>query len=67
MLSYIIRLDDATPRMNPQGWQAVEDILDKYGVKPIVGIIPDNRDPLFIWKEDPDFWTETVQRWQNKG
>lgn len=67
MLSYIIRLDDATPKMNPQGWQAVEDILDKYGVKPIVGIIPDNRDPLFTWPEDPDFWTETVQRWQNKG
>ena len=67
MLGFIIRLDDATPKMNKEGWQRVEDMLDKYGIKPIVGIIPDSHDPLFTWDEDPFFWSQTVKRWQEKG
>lgn len=67
MLRYIIRLDDATPKMNHENWDAVEKLLDKWDVKPIVGVIPDSHDPLFTWGGDPHFWDETVQRWQNKG
>lgn len=67
MLRYIARLDDATPKMNHQLWNEVERMLDKYDIKPIVGVIPDSRDGLFKWEEDPDFWNVTVQRWQNKG
>lgn len=67
MLAYIIRLDDATPKMNPCGWGRMEQLLDKYEIKPIVGIIPDSKDDLFTWDEDPAFWTETVERWKNKG
>ena len=67
MLRYIIRLDDATPKMNKENWQKVENMLDKHGIKPIVGVIPDNHDTLFRWESDPDFWTETVSRWKNKG
>ena len=67
MLVYLIRLDDATPKMNKEGWQRVEDMLDKYGIQPIVGIIPDSQDSLFIWDEDPTFWTQTVKRWKDKG
>ena len=67
MLEFIIRLDDATPKMNKAGWQKIESLLDKYHVKPIVGIIPESKDTLFYWEEDPDFWTDTVKRWQEKG
>lgn len=67
MLSFLVRLDDATPKMNQEGWQSVEDMLDRYGIQPIVGVIPDCRDPLFTWEEDPNFWTQTVKRWQEKG
>lgn len=67
MLCFLIRLDDATPKMNKEGWRKVEDMLDKYGIKPIVGIIPDSQDSLFIWDEDPTFWTQTVKGWQKKG
>lgn len=41
-------------------------MLDRYGVKPIVGVIPDCQDELFVWEEDPNFWTDTVQRWKDK-
>lgn len=67
MLRYIIRLDDATPKMNKNNWEKIEKILDKYQIKPIVGIIPDCQDPLFTWQEDKLFFEETVARWISKG
>lgn len=66
MLRFIIRLDDACPTMNINGWNRIEKILDKYNIKPIVGVIPDNRDILFDWNLDSNFWNK-VKMWQNKG
>ena len=54
---YLIRLDDACPTMNRRKWQRIEDILDRYGVKPMVGVIPANADPKQIIDEpDRHFW-----------
>ena len=66
MLKYIVRLDDATPKMNKDNWEKIEIILDKYNVKPIVGVIPDCLDTLFTWDEDKLFWSETISRWKKK-
>lgn len=63
---YIVRLDDACPVMCHERWHRMEALLNRYGVKPIVGVIPDSQDPEFTWPEDPDFWSR-VQRWQEKG
>lgn len=49
MLNYIIRLDDACPTMNHENWRKVEKLLDKYDIRPIVGIIPNSKDDLFKW------------------
>ena len=67
MKKYLIRLDDACPTMNAALWQRMESLLDKYGVCPMVGIIPSNADPKqMIEKEDGLFW-EKALAWQNKG
>jgi hypothetical protein len=66
-MAYIIRLDDACPTMNAENWRHMEDILDKYECKPIVGIIPDSKDDEFNWSFDCAFWQETAQRYQSKG
>lgn len=67
MIKYLIRLDDACPTMDAAKWQRMEDILDRYGVRPMVGIIPHNEDPLqMIDAEDPDFWGK-VSKWESKG
>ena len=66
MLYYFIRLDDATPTMNKDAWNQVELMLDRNNIQPIVGIIPDNRDTLFKWDEDLNFWDITVRRWIEK-
>lgn len=68
MFSYIIRLDDACPMMNHKKWNRVEEILERYGVKPIVGVIPDCMDTEEDFKNeiDPLFW-DRVGKWQEKG
>lgn len=67
MLKYIIRLDDACPTMNEKKWNEIEKLLDKYNIKPIVGVIPDNKDKEFKNPEIKDFWKKYPQKWQKKG
>ena len=67
MKKYLIRLDDACPTMDAAKWQRMEDMLDRYGVRPMVGVIPANSDPKQkIDPEDTTFWTK-VKSWVNKG
>lgn len=65
--NYLIRLDDACPTMDKANWQKAFDIFDRYGVKPMIGIIPNNCDPMQQLDEpDPDFWNK-VSGWIEKG
>lgn len=67
MAKYILRLDDASEKRNIAGWDAVEALLDRYGVKPLVGVIPHCEDPAMAdYPEDNAFW-ERVKIWQEKG
>lgn len=64
---YIIRLDDACPTMDREKWLKVEEILSKYNVKPIVAVIPNNKDQsLLLNSIDDNFWSETILRWKNR-
>jgi predicted deacetylase len=64
---YVIRFDDACPTMDLYKWTNVENICDKYGIKPIVAVIPNNKDQMLMClDEDIDFWKK-VQKWQEKG
>lgn len=64
---YLIRLDDASDHMNTAKWAKIEQLLDDSGIKPLVGVIPLNRDPMLLeFPEDPGFW-EKARSWQAKG
>lgn len=53
----LIRFDDICPTMNWEEWGKAEKILKKYNVKPLLGIIPDCRDPeLQIDTPREDYW-----------
>lgn len=66
-VGYLIRLDDACPTMDAKKWQRMEHILDSYGVKPMVGVIPANNDPnQEIDTFDGGFWIK-VKNWEKKG
>lgn len=64
----LLRLDDASEYMNVEKWKRMERLLDEYGIKPIVGVIPNNQDPdmVEVYPKDPDFW-DKVLCWQKKG
>ena len=39
-----VRLDDITPDMDWQCFFRFKALLDQYQVKPLIGVVPDNRD-----------------------
>jgi hypothetical protein len=64
---YRIRLDDACDTMDHRRWAAVERVLDRHSVKPMVAVVPDNRDPaLAVAERDGLFW-DKVRAWVAKG
>lgn len=65
---YLIRLDDASEYMDIVKWDKIEGLLDCYNIKPIVGIIPDNKDKDLAgkYKKDLRFWNK-AKAWQVKG
>lgn len=67
MAKFILRLDDACEKRDIAKWDAVEALLDRYGVKPLVGVIPHCEDPAMAhYPEDNTFW-DRVKTWQEKG
>ena len=67
MPQFLIRLDDACPTMNHVKWEQYLVLLDSYNVKPIIAVIPDNKNTkLDVDPPDPGFW-EQVKQWQQKG
>lgn len=66
MSKYIMRLDDAAEKMDVEKWNRIELLLDKYNIKPLVGIIPACKDPMMDnYEEDVCFWKK-VERWREK-
>ena len=64
---YLLRLDDASPFSDFTKWKAIEEILQRYKILPIVAVIPDNKDSdLLHQKTDPNFWNQ-IRDWDKKG
>src|SRR5215467_8595121 len=64
---YLLRLDDFCPTMNWSVWRAVERILVDASIRPILAVVPDNRDSsLWVGEENKSFWKE-VRVWQARG
>src|SRR5687767_5020043 len=64
---YLLRLNDACPTMRREAWDPLERAIDKLGIKPIDGVVPDNKDPkLACADSDNGFW-ERVRGWKRRG
>jgi predicted deacetylase len=65
--TYLLRFDDICPTMNWTVWDAIEQVLERHRVRPILAVVPDNRDPkLAVEPPVPDFW-DRVRTWQARG
>lgn len=54
---YLLRFDDLCPTIPRQCWQRFLPLIDEFHLRPILAIIPDNRDPsLCLAPPDPGFW-----------
>ena len=65
---YLIRLDDIAENMDWDMMERASNLFDKFKVKPVLGIIPNNKDPelLNYPKRDNSFWDQ-VRNWKKKG
>lgn len=54
---YLIRFDDLCPTMRSDRCERFLSIVSRYGVHPILAVVPDNQDPaLEVQEADPEFW-----------
>jgi len=65
-VKYIIRLDDACHQMPIYKWKKFETFFINNGIKPIVGVVPDNKDEVLGNEFDQNFW-DRVRNWENLG
>ena len=63
----LIRLDDIAENMNWNLMEKSESLFDKYKIKPVLGVIPFNKDKeLLTYPKKKDFWNK-VRYWSDKG
>lgn len=61
-----MRLDDACERRDIEKWDRMEKLLDKYFIKPLVGIIPHCEDPMMNQYNIDKFFWNRVDEWIKK-
>jgi predicted deacetylase len=63
----LIRLDDIAENMNWDLMERSERLFDKYKIKPVLGVIPNNEDKeLLTFPKKDNFW-EQIRIWKDKG
>jgi len=56
---FVVRLDDLCPTMNRDRFERMVELLDRHDVRPLAGIVPENRDPdLRHAAADAGFWAK---------
>ena len=64
---YLLRFDDICPTMDWDQWNRAVELMDKYDIKPLIGVIPSCADQkLDINPERGDFW-QYIKSLQEKG
>ena len=64
---FLLRFDDICPTMRWATWSEIEKALIDHDIKPLLAVVPDNRDPVLeVDRPVTDFW-ERVRHWQGLG
>ena len=63
----LIRFDDVAPNMNWAMMEKCEVLLNKFNIKPVLGVIPNNQDSeLMKYPIRNEFW-DIVKKWQSEN
>ncbi|MDR3725759.1 MAG: DUF2334 domain-containing protein [Terracidiphilus sp.] len=56
---YLLRFDDLCPTMSCERWQRFLPLIEEFGIRPILAVVPDNQDyQLQASPPDPEFWAK---------
>lgn len=64
---YLIRLDDASSKMDFHKWKKLETILGKHNIAPMVGVIPKNEDTGVIFSSQGEDFLSVLNSWIKKN
>src|SRR5208337_3102790 len=54
---YLLRFDDLCPTVDRNRWERFLPLIDEFGVRPILAVVPDNKDAALECSEpDTQFW-----------
>lgn len=62
-----VRLDDITPDMDWSKFYAFKDILDAHGIKPLIGVVPDNQDKMLALNPPREGFWDDIKALQQQG
>ena len=63
----LIRIDDVCENMDWKLIKKLEALFDEHSIKPVLGVIPNNKDKEFLaFSRNDNFWDQ-VRKWQDKG
>ena len=66
-MQFLVRMDDITADMDWKKFPVIRELLDSYGINPLIGVVPDCKDKnLSIAPAKEDFW-DIVKDLQKKG
>ncbi len=63
----LIRIDDIAENMNWELMEKCEKLFNKYSIKPLLGVIPNNQDKELLKHQKKDKFWNKVRDWQNDG
>jgi peptidoglycan/xylan/chitin deacetylase (PgdA/CDA1 family) len=64
---YLLRFDDVCPTMDWAAWDQIEPLLLELDVRPILAVVPDNRDPHLVVAAGTERFWDRVRQWQARG
>ncbi len=63
----VFRLDDICATMDMQKFVTMRDILDRYHIKPLLGIVPRNRDASLMVQEESPHYADIIKQCRLNG
>ena len=62
----LIRLDDIAENMNWPLMKRCEKLFDKYNIKPLLGVVSNNKDPDLLSNQKNDLFWNQIRTWKDK-